>query len=182
MTVVVLSTLGAFALAFAVVVALAARRGLRLVGRKVAAGRARIFELQAKVQPPGPRRDAALLRHRLQAEMRSTKEMLQSAPDGLIFRADATVVLQELSATAAAVDAELAAVAGFLDEKQQRAALAPLRQQAEQLIATTYTARQTILRTAVEDRARRIAGLQADVARQAAALDVYQKTDRELRL
>jgi hypothetical protein len=50
------------------------------------------------------------------------------------------------------------------------------------VIATTYTARQTVLQTAAEDRARRIAGLQADVARQAAALDVYRNGDRELRL
>jgi hypothetical protein len=105
----------------------------------------------------------------------------------LIFRADARVVLQELTTTAAAVEAELAAITGFRDVKQQQSALATIRPQAEQLIATTYTARQTILRTAAEDRARRIAGLQADVARQAAALDVYKNDgfrggDRQLRL
>jgi hypothetical protein len=105
----------------------------------------------------------------------------------LIFRADARVVLQELTTTAVAVEAELAAITGFRDVKQQQSALATIRPQAEQLIATTYTARQTILRTAAEDRARRIAGLQADVARQAAALDVYKNDgfrggDRQLRL
>lgn len=182
MTVIVLSSLGALFVLLCIVVAVAARRRLRRLRRRVADMRGRIFELRARVLPPGPRRDAELLRHRLQSEMRSTREMLESAPDGLIFRADATVVLQELTTTAVAVDRELAAVTRFLDVAEQRSALAALRPQAEQLIATTYTARQTILRTAAEDRARRIAALQADVARQAAALDVYKQTDRQLHL
>ena len=150
--------------------------------RRIAAARARIFELQARVQPPGPRREAGLLRHRLQVEIRATRDMLADLPDGLIFRADAAALLQELSSTGAAVDRELAAVGQFLDVGQPRAALATLRPQAEQLIETTYVARQTALRTAAEDRARRISGLQADVARQAAALETYRKTDRELTL
>jgi hypothetical protein len=157
-------------------------RALRVLRRRIAAARARIAELQAKVMTPGPRRDAALLRLQLQAEMRSTREMLEAAPDGLIFRANATSVLAELATTAGDVDRELAAIAGFADERQQRAALADLRPQAQLLIDTTYTARQTILRTAVEDRAHRLTALQQDVAREAAALEVYRKNDPNLQL
>jgi hypothetical protein len=157
-------------------------RGYRRVRRTITAARMRLFELQAKVLPAGPRREAELLRHRLRVEMRSTREMLEAAPDGLIFRADALSVLAELAATASAVEGELATIGGFADEKQQRTALATLKPQAEQLIETTYTARQTILRTAVEDRAHRLATLQADVARQAAALEVYTKDDPNLQL
>jgi hypothetical protein len=181
-TIVALVVAGVVAVALIAAGAFAARRALRRLQLRIAAARERIFELQARVQPPGPRRDADLLRHRLRTEMRSTREMLEAAPGGLIFRADATVVLQELATTAAAVEGELAAITRFADPKQQESALATLRPQAEQLIATTYTARQTVLQTAAEDRARRIAGLQADVARQAAALDVYRNGDRELRL
>ena len=182
MTVIVLSSFGALFVLICVAAAVAARRRLRRLRRRIADVRGRVFELRAKVLPPGPRRDAELLRHRLQSELRATRDMLEGAPDGLIFRADATVVLQEVTTTALAVDRELAAVSRFLDAAEQRSALAALRPQAEQLIATTYTARQTVLRTAAEDRARRIAALSADVARQAAALDLYKQTDRELRL
>jgi hypothetical protein len=182
MTTVVLSGIGALTLVLLVVVGLAARRGMRRLWRRVAAARARILELQAKMQPPGPRREAALLRHRLQEEIRATGEMLADLPDGLIFRADAASLLEELTITAAAVDREIAAVGRFLDTDQQRAALATLRPQAQQIIETTYVARQTALRTAAEDRARRIIDLQAGVARQAAALETYRKTDRELTL
>jgi hypothetical protein len=181
-TVIVLSSFGALFVLLCVGAAVAARRWLRRLRRRMADVRGRVFELRARVQPPGPRRDAELLRHRLQTEMRCTREMLETAPDGLIFRADATTVLRELTATSIAVDGELAAVTRFLDAREQRSALAALRPQAEQLIATTYTARQTILRTAAQDRIRRLATLQADVARQAAALDLYKQTDRELHL
>ena len=178
-TLVLLSALGVLVVAGVVV---AGYRIHRRVSRYVTRTRARVAAVQAKVQPPGPRRDAALLRQRLQVEMRATRELLANTPDGLIFRASATTVLQELATTAADVEAQLAAIDGFLDQQQQRLALDAVRQQAEQLIATTYTARQTVLQTAVEDRARRIAALQADVAQQAAALEVYRNGDGDLRL
>src|SRR3954447_25360256 len=109
--VVVLSVLG---VAMLVVAGVAGFRIQRSVRRRIVTTRARIAAVQAKaqarIQPPGPRRDAAQLRQRLQAEMRSTKEMLGTAPDGLIFRASATTVLAELTAEASALDAQLAAV------------------------------------------------------------------------
>jgi hypothetical protein len=181
-TTVVLSGIGMLTVLLLLAVGFAARRRLRRLRRRFTAARARIFELQARVQPPGPRRDADLLRHRLQAEIRATREMLTDRPDGLIFRADAAVVLHELTTTATGLDRELEAIGRFLDVNQQRAAFATLRPQADQLIETTYVARQTALRTAAEDRSRRIAGLQADVARQAAALETYRRSDRELQL
>jgi len=99
-----------------------------------------------------------------------------------VFRADARVLLEELVTTAAGVERELAAIEGFLDEQQQKAAFDRLKEQAEQLIATSYGARQTVLETAVADRARRIEGLQGDVARQARALEIYKHGDDDLRL
>ena len=152
---------------------------LRRVVRRV---RHRVADLRPRLLPPGPRREAATLRRTLQAEMRATRDMLGTAPDGYVFRADATALLQELAANVATVDGELAAIERFLDPAQQRRALAALTPQARRLIDTTYSARHTILRTAAEDRARRLAALEATVAAQAAALDAYKQTDRELRL
>ena len=106
--------------------------------------------------------------------------MLAAAPQGLIFRADAAAVLRELATTALDLDRELAAIERFRDPGQQRAALATVTPQVRQLIDTTYTARHTILRTAVEDRERQLAALRASVAQQAAALDTYQRNRGEL--
>ena len=157
-------------------------RLMRRAARRMGGWQTRLLALRAQFQPPGPRRDANRLRSRLHLEMRATREMLQSAPQGLIFRADAGGVLQELADTAGALDRELVAIERFLDARQQRAALTTIAPQVEQLIDTTYSARQTILRTAVEDRERHLAALRDNVANQAAALDTYRKNGRELSL
>jgi len=162
--------------------ALAVRWVIRRAGRRIGGWRSRFVEVRSRFQPPGPGRDAGRLRGRLLAELRATRDMLQAAPQGLIFRADAAAVLRELSATAIAIDGELAAIERFIDPTQQRNALEMVRPQAEQLIATTYSARQTVLRTAVEDRTRQLSTLRDSVAAQAAALDTYQKHGRELTL
>jgi hypothetical protein len=165
-----------------VVAAVAARRVLRRARRRVEAVWDRAGEFRARLLPPGPHREATLLRQRLHAELRATRDMLESAPDGLIFRADAASVLHELATVALDVDRELRAVERFLDPGQQRAALKTVRPQAEQLIEMTYTARHTVLNTAAEDRGRRLATLHADVAHQAAALDRYRQAAGELHL
>lgn len=170
------------AVVLVVVVALLLRWALRRLSPHVVVARSRVLDVRTRFLPPGPRRDAALLRQRLNSEMRSTADMLERAPDGVVFRADARSLLQDLVTTAAEVDAELAAIERFLDPAQQRAALTAVTGQVRQLIDTTYTARHTILRTAAEDRSRQLAALQATVTRQAAALETYQKSDRELRL
>jgi hypothetical protein len=162
-----------------VVLALVGVLVLRRVVRRVRRG---VSDLRPRLLPPGPRRDAATLRRTLQAEMRATRDMLAHAPDGYVFRADATALLQELADNAATVDAELAAIERFIDAAQQRRALGALAPQAQRLIDATYSARHTILRTAAEDRARRLAALEATVAAQAAALDAYRRSDRQLRL
>jgi hypothetical protein len=183
MTDVVLLVIGLLLLAGAAVLAW---RVYRAVQARVAATRVRIARVQAqaqlRAQRPGPKKDAALLRQRLQTELDSTRQLLDSSADGMVFRADARVLLSELVTTATDVERELAAIEGFLDEQQQRAAFDRLKEQAEQLIATSYGARQTVLETAVADRARRIEGLQADVARQARALEVYKHGDDDLKL
>lgn len=171
-----LSVLVVLAVLGAVVVWRVARR----LRRRVASWRYRLFVLHGRFLPPGPRRDAAALRIRLLAELRATRDMLESAPQGVIFRADAAAVLSELGATAVALDQELAAIERFIDPAQQRAALTTVAPQVTQLIDTTYTARQTILRTAVEDRERALESLRANVATQAAALETYRRNGREL--
>lgn len=158
------------------------RWAIRRAGRRIGGWRWRFVEVRTRFQPPGPGRDAGRLRCRLIAELRATRDMLQTAPQGLIFRADATALIQELSSTAIAIDAELAAIERFIDPAQQRKALVVVRPQAEQLIETTYTARQTLLRTAADDRERQLSALRANVATQAAALDTYQRNGRELSL
>lgn len=148
--------------------------------RTIRAWQARVRAVRSQFLPPGPRRDARTLRCRLQDEIQGTREMLGSAPDGLVFRADAREVLAELGAAGAAIDAELRAVEGFADSRQQRAALEVLAPQAEQLIRTSYTARQTLLRTSVEDRDRQLARLSDYVAQQAAAAELYRNGKRGL--
>jgi hypothetical protein len=181
MTTVLLIALGVVVLACAAGVLLV-RRALRTMGRRFGGWQWRLMEMRTRFQPPGPRRDAARLRCRLNAELAATRDMLQTAPQGLIFRADATAVLAELSTTAIEIDRELAAVQRFLDPGQQRAAVATVRPHVEQLIQTTYSARQTILRTAVEDRTRHLTELRAKVTAQADALEQYRKSGHELSL
>lgn len=170
------------ALLFAVVVAVAARRVFRRVRRRIDELLGRGGEVRTRFLPPGPHREAALLRRRLQAELRATRDMLEAAPDGLIFRADAASVLHELVTVAVDIDRELRGVERFLDPAQQRAALKTVRPQAEQLIDTTYRARHTVLSTAAADRDRHLGALHEDVTRQATALDRYRQTNGELRL
>jgi hypothetical protein len=154
----------------------------RRVGRRIGGWRARFLEVRSRFLPPGPRRDAARLRCRLHAELRATRDMLQTAPQGLIFRADAAALLSDLASTAATMDGELAAIERFIDPRQQRVALDTVTPQVSQLIETTYSARHTILRTAVEDRARHLSELRDSVATQAQALDNYRQNGRELSL
>jgi hypothetical protein len=152
------------------------RRGVAHLRSRVLAGRRGLIPLI----PPGPRRDAAMLRRRLASELNSTGDVIKSGPDGLIFRADASDVLHEVTASASALDTELAVIERFPDPDQQRAALAMVSPQVRQLIDTMYTARSTVLRTAVEDRERQLAALQANLDEQAAALEVYRRNAGEL--
>jgi hypothetical protein len=161
---------------------LLARRAVRRARRRVSGWQYRLFEVRSRVLPPGPRRDAARLRSRLRGELHATQDMLGQAPQGLIFRADASAVLAELAGAAAELDAELAAIERFLNPAQQQKALTAVAAQVEQLIETTYTARHTILRTAVQDRARRLSALHDTVVTQAAAADKYQRHGHELNL
>lgn len=148
--------------------------------RLIRAWQARARAVRSQFLPPGPRRDARTLRCRLQDEIRCTREMLNAAPGGLVFRADARQVLAELSTAGTAIAAELRAVEDFADSRQQRAALEVLSPQAEQLIKTSYTARQTLLRTSVEDRDRQLSRLSDYVAQQAAAAEIYRNGKRGL--
>ena len=157
-------------------------RAIRGAGRRIAGWRLRYLDLRTRFLPPGPRREAGRLRYRLLAELRATREMLETAPRGVVFRADATALLQEVASTAAALDRELAAIQRFIEPAQQRAALATVTPQIRQLIETTYSARHTILRTAVEDRDRQLTALRDNVATQAAALESYRRDGRELSL
>jgi hypothetical protein len=164
------------------IAALLLRRAVRRARRRIGGWQRRMLELRISLLPPGPRRDAARLRARLHAELHATRAMLEHAPQGLIFRADASAVLADVAGAAADLDGELAAIERFLDPSQQRKALATVTAQVEQLIAATYTARHTILSTAVQDRARHLAALQDKVATQAAAADHYRRESRELNL
>lgn len=177
----VLTVLGVVVVLVGVAV-FAARRAIRRAVRHIGGWQSRYLEVRGNFLPPGPRRDAVRLRGRLHAELRATRDLLTTAPQGLIFRADAAGVLRELVGTAAELDRELAAVERFLDPAQQRSALDALRPQVTQVIETTYTARQTVLRTSVEDRTRRIASLRDTVAAQQAALENYRRTDRRLNI
>ncbi|HKC28285.1 MAG TPA: hypothetical protein VKB75_09760 [Jatrophihabitans sp.] len=161
---------------------LVAWRVVRRARRRFGGWHARYLDTRTRFLTPGPRRDAARLRYRLHAELAATTEMLTTAPQGRIFRADAAAVLQELVTAAGTLDTELAGIERFMDAGQQRDALATIAPQVQQLIDMTYSARQTILRTAAEDRTRQLSELRSSVAAQAAALQAYQRRDGELTL
>jgi hypothetical protein len=154
--------------------------GVRLVRRTVAHGRRRALELRPRFLPPGPRRDAAILRQQLATELRTTRQMFTAGPNSRIFRADPTAVLAEAAEFAAQLDDDLATIEAFPDRAQQRAALATVTPQVVQLIDTIYSARQTMLRTAVMDRDRELNRLSKSVAYEAASLGNYERAGRDL--
>ena len=155
------------------------RRMLRWSKRQVAAAAG---EVRTRMLPPGPRRETVVLRTQLDAELHATREMLRTAPQGLVFRADAASLVADLDATGTSLSRELTAIEAFRDAAQQRAALAAVRPQVEQLVETTYRAQQTLLQTAVEDRANELDRLRARVDQQAAALDLYRRDGGQLSL
>lgn len=163
--------------------ALVTVRILRRLQRAVEQGRRRVDAAKARMQPPGPRRDVALLRQRLADEMESTRQLLEAIPPGTrIFLAEAQPVLAELATTGAELDAELAVIETFRDPAEQRRALATITAQVEQVVAASYSARQTMLRTAVADRERGLSSLSDTVAGEAESLANYQRRRRDLTL
>jgi hypothetical protein len=175
------------ALVLAIVVVVAVVTGLawlvsRRVRHAVAAWRPRLLGLQEACRTPGPGRDAARLRRRLGSEVVATQQTLDEAPAGVVFRADARELLSDIRAVAGELDRDLRSVERFADPVQQRAALAALTPQVEQLISTSYSARQTIISTAVRDRDRTLSNLSDRVAAQAAAADRYRQAGPELSL
>lgn len=154
--------------------------GLRLVGRVVAQGRRRALEIRSNFLPPGPRRDAVVLRRQLAAELRSMRQTLASVPNGRIFQADPTRILAEAAEYAAALDQELAMIETFPDRARQQAALEAIAPQVRTLIDTIYSARDTMLRTAASDRERGLTRLSESIAHEAASLRTYEQTKRGL--
>jgi hypothetical protein len=122
------------------------------------------------------------LRRRLYSELRAMEDVLLEAGDGRVFTADGRTVLARLKESAAELDSELRAVADYLDPDRRAAATAVLKPQVEQLVAATYSARQTILETAAQDRSRRLDGLSADIQREADALARYRNSSGGLSL
>lgn len=151
------------------------RHAVRRSARRISSSVARAADLRDYLAPPGARRDVLVLRKRLAAEIRATGDMLRSAPQGLVFRADAQALVHDIESTATSLLGELAAIEGFRDIAQQRSALEHIRPQVEQLIETTYRARQIILRTAAEDRGSELERLRACVDQQEAALELYRR-------
>jgi hypothetical protein len=142
----------------------------------------RLLDLRALADPNPALRRIAALRNRLADEIEATERMLTHTGDGRVFTADARALLSELRDSAASVDADLQSVAAYRDLTLQQRALTLLTEQAEQLIAVSYSARQTVLETSVHDRWRSIATVTAEVDHQAAALARYRSAGSELDL
>lgn len=176
MTVEVLVALGILAVAVGALVTWRlvrrARRGLDYMRRRSAEARIRFL-------PPGPRRDAAVLRLDLAAEIRAARELF-ATKSGRIFRADAGVVLADLTAAAADLDDALRIIDTLPDRAQQRAALTSVLPQVRQLIDTSSSARRTMMRTAELDRERKLQSLSTSIAHQADALATYERASTEL--
>ena len=162
------------------IIGFAVWRFARRIRRTVRVWQQRYLDARVRWLPPGPQREAAILRQQLRYELKGTAAMLTEAPDGMIFRADARAVLQELTEMGVAVDGDLRAIEQFGDPRQQQAALALVAPQARQLIEMSYSARQTILRTSAEDRDRQMTRLRAQVDQQSAAAKTYRHGGRGL--
>ncbi len=135
---------------------------------------------QAKLMPGGPRRDAVLLRQRLDAQVRAARAVLGAA-DGQVFRADAPAVLAQITASARELDSSLASIAKMTDS-QQREAMPVIAPQVEQLITTTDTACRTLLRTRAKTRSGQLDALSGEVDFEAASLETYERERNDLRL
>ena len=157
-------------------------RVLRRARRYALVCRRRVLAIRGQWLPPGPRREAATLRRSLGYELQCTQQMLTAAPDGQVFRANAVALLDELMTAGAALDQDLGSIERFADPAQQRAALATVSAQVAKLVETSYSARQTILSTAAEDRDRQLGALSAYVAGQAKSAALYRRARRELSL
>ena len=179
-----LKSLGTLVLVVLLVLVLVAWRIGRRVRRTADRVRRGAAAAHTRFLPPGPRREIALLRQRLADELESTRTMLAAAPEAKIFQADAATVLGSISAAAAELDANLVTIAGFADPQQQVVAFRKVRPQVDQLISTSYQARQTMLRTAAVERSRHLDALRDVVANEATSLRNYERgTDPdELRL
>ena len=158
------------------------RRGARTVRARAVALQPRVQEARVMLLPPGSRRSAAELRAELAAELCATRDLLAAAPQGLVFRADAQALLRDIDNAGRQLDVELHHIERFRDAARRRAALDAVRPQVRQLIATAYSARETVLQTAAADRERSLDALQGDVSRQAAALQSYRRSRGEFQL
>lgn len=154
-------------------------RRLRRFGSRWAV---RILGWRQALRAPGPARDSVRLRKQLQAELLATQQMLDGAPEGVVFRADARELLADIRSVAAELDRDLRGVERFADPAQQKAAVELLSPQVEQLVWASYSARQTILRTGAQDRRRLLDTLSDRVAVQAQAADRYRRSAGELSL
>jgi hypothetical protein len=144
--------------------------------------RRRLLDLRAMADPNPAVRRITALRSRLADEMDATDRMLTETGDGRVFTADARALLIQLRESAESIDIDLRGVAAYRDQALQERALALLTEQAEQLIAASYSARQTVLETSVHDRWRHITSVTAAVDQQAAALARYRDQASELDL
>jgi len=142
----------------------------------------RLMDLRALADPNPAVRRIAVLRNRLADEVDATERMLTQTGDGRVFTADARALLSQLRESAESIDADLRAVAAYRDPALQQRALTLLADQADHLIAVSYSARQTVLETSVHDRWRDIASVTAEVDQQAAAFARYRNPGSELDL
>ena len=135
---------------------------------------------QTRLMADGPGRDVALLRQRLEAQLRAARAVLEPA-GGQVFRADAPTLLAEFTASARELDASLTTV-GELADDAQREALPTVAAQVEQLIATTDTACRTLMRTRADTRSKELDALSEDVDFEAASLATYERVRNDLSL
>ena len=159
---------------------LAAVRVTRRTRDAVDRVRVRAQLAQTKLMASGPRRDAGLLRQRLDAQMRAARAVLGTS-DSQIFRADAPTVLAQILASARELDTSLAGI-DKLTEAQQLEALPVITPQVEQLITTTDLACRTLLRTRAKTRAGQLDAISDGVDFEAASLATYEQQRNDLTL
>lgn len=175
----VLLAVGAVVLVLLLVGGFVLWRVWRRAKRSGAVDRA-LLAVRAQALPPGPARELAELRRRLRAGVDGLAQAIARADAEGRPAGDMPALLRRVRRVAESVDGDLRAVERGRDPDWQRAELAALGREVDQLLASVGRARDALAQTAAADREPRLHAIRAEVDDQVAALDAYRRAYREL--
>lgn len=139
-----------------------------------------LLEVRAQALPAGVARELAELRLRLRAGVNGLAQSVAQAGAEGRPADDMMLLLGKLQRMAESMDADLRAVERSRNPDWQRAELAALGQEVQQVLTAAGRAREALARTAADDREVQLRQVAAKVDDQVEALDAYRQAYREL--